>query len=96
MQALSGIMYHSLGGFASGSFYMPFDKVKKWAWESYWISRCFFSWLIVPPLAAWITVPGFAEIITSSPGRIISLTYFIGSCGVLETLRSYFKTKKQY
>jgi len=34
MQALLGVLYHSIGGFASGSFYMPFNKVKGWAWES--------------------------------------------------------------
>jgi L-rhamnose-H+ transport protein len=54
-------LFHSLGGFAAGSFYKPFDKVKNWDWESYWIVGGLFSWLIVPPLAAWITVPGFAE-----------------------------------
>jgi L-rhamnose-H+ transport protein len=25
-----GLLFHSIGGFASGSFYMPFDKVKNW------------------------------------------------------------------
>ncbi len=65
MQVIFGILYHSLGGIASGSFYMPFNKVKGWAWESFWIVGGLFSWLIVPPLAAWLTVPGFAEIISS-------------------------------
>jgi L-rhamnose-H+ transport protein len=78
MQALLGILYHSIGGFASGSFYMPFDKVKGWAWESYWIIGGLFSWLIIPPLAAWITVPGFAEIISASTAQILSITYFMG------------------
>ena len=66
MQALLGIFFHSIGGFASGSFYMPFKKVKDWACESYWIIGGLFSWLIVPPIAAWLTVPGFAEIIIAA------------------------------
>ncbi len=37
MNVLLGLLFHSIGGFASGSFYMPFNKVKGWAWESYWI-----------------------------------------------------------
>lgn len=78
MHSILGVLFHSLGGFAAGSFYKPFDKVKNWAWESYWIVGGLFSWLIVPPLAAWITVPGFAEIISASSGSIISLTYFMG------------------
>lgn len=78
MQALLGILYHSIGGIASGSFYMPFNKVKNWAWESYWIVGGLFSWLIVPPLAAWLTVPGFAEIIAASSGQILYFTFLMG------------------
>ena len=78
MQVLFGILYHSIGGFASGSFYMPFNKVKGWAWESYWIVGGLFSWLIVPPLAAWLTVPGFAEIIAASSSQILFFTFLMG------------------
>jgi L-rhamnose-H+ transport protein len=78
MQVLLGILYHSLGGIASGSFYMPYNKVKGWAWESYWIVGGLFSWLIVPPLAAWITVPGFAEILSAGSSQILFFTFFMG------------------
>jgi len=78
MQVLFGILYHSIGGFASGSFYMPFNKVKGWAWESYWIIGGLFSWLIVPPLAAWITIPGFADIIAAASQQIIYITFILG------------------
>ena len=36
------------------------------------------SWLIVPPLAAWITVPGFAEIIAASSSQILFFTFIMG------------------
>ncbi len=47
MQALLGVIFHFIGGFASGSFYIPYKQVKGWAWESYWIVGGLFSWLIV-------------------------------------------------
>jgi L-rhamnose-H+ transport protein len=78
MQTLFGIIFHFFGGFASGSFYMPFKKVKGWHWESYWIVGGLFSWLIVPPLAAWLTVPGFADIIAHTPGSVIQYTIMFG------------------
>ncbi len=78
MQTILGIIYHSIGGFASGSFYMPFNKVKKWSWESYWIVGGIFSWLIVPPLAAWFTVPGFADIISNTTSSVLYFTFFMG------------------
>ncbi len=78
MQALLGVLFHSLGGAAAGSFYMPFNKVKKWAWESYWIIGGLFAWLIVPPLAAWLTVPGFTEIIAASSNQVLFIIYIMG------------------
>jgi len=78
MQIIFGVIFHFIGGFASGSFYIPYKKVKGWAWESYWIVGGIFSWLIVPPLAAYLTIPGFAEIIRHTSGSILGLTYFFG------------------
>src|SRR5665647_1388162 len=78
MNALLGIFFHSIGGFASGSFYMPFNKVKGWAWESFWIIGGLFSWLIVPPLAAWLTIPHFTEIIAAASMQILVIVFILG------------------
>lgn len=78
MQIIFGVIFHFIGGFASGSFYIPYKKVKGWAWESYWIVGGIFSWLIVPPLAAYLTIPHFGEIIQHTSGAILGLTYFFG------------------
>lgn len=78
MQVLLGVIFHFIGGFASGSFYMPFKKVKGWHWESYWIIGGLFSWLIVPPLAAYLTIPGFSEIIATTGSGVIGYTYLFG------------------
>jgi L-rhamnose-H+ transport protein len=78
MGVILGVLFHFIGGFASGSFYMPFKKVKGWSWESYWIIGGLFSWLIVPPLAAWLTLPGFSEIISATPPETIRYTIIFG------------------
>ena len=78
MQAILGVFFHFIGGFASGSFYVPFKRVKLWSWESYWIIGGLFSWLIVPPLAAYLTVPGFAAIIHQTDASTLWWTYFWG------------------
>lgn len=78
MGVLLGVIFHFIGGFASGSFYIPYNKVKKWAWESYWIVGGLFSWLIVPPLAAWLTVPGFSDIIANTDSTTLMWTYIMG------------------
>ena len=78
MQVLLGVIFHFIGGFASGSFYMPYKKVRKWNWESYWIIGGLFSWIIVPPVAAYLTVPGFSGIISVSSGETIRYTILFG------------------
>ena len=78
MGVILGVLFHFIGGFASGSFYMPYKKVKGWSWESFWIVGGLFSWLIVPPLAAYLTIPGFMDIIKSSTGSVLGTTYLMG------------------
>src|SRR5258706_6095031 len=78
MAVILGVIFHFIGGFASGSFYIPFKKVKGWHWESYWLIGGLFSWLIVPPLAAYLTIPGFADIIRQTDGIILARTYVFG------------------
>lgn len=78
MSIILGVIFHLIGGFASGSFYMPFSKVKGWSWESFWIVGGLFSWLIVPPLAAWLTLPGFSEVISSASSSTIFYTILFG------------------
>ncbi len=78
MQIILGVIFHFIGGAASGSFYIPFKKVKGWSWESYWIIGGLFSWLIVPPLAAYLTIPAFAEIISNTDNSILKVTFIMG------------------
>jgi len=78
MAVILGVIFHFIGGFASGSFYIPYKKVKGWHWESYWIVGGLFSWLIVPPIAAYLTIPGFAEIITGGNASTLFSTYIFG------------------
>jgi L-rhamnose-H+ transport protein len=78
MQVISGLIYHLIGGISSGSFYMPYKKVKNWAWENYWLVGGLFSWLIIPFLAAWLTIPNFMDIIKQADSGTFKFTYLMG------------------
>lgn len=78
MNALAGVLFHFIGGFASGSFYVPYKKVRDWSWEAMWILGGLFSWIIVPPIAAWITIPNFVDIISNTSASTIGYTYLFG------------------
>ncbi|MFL9484045.1 L-rhamnose/proton symporter RhaT [Chitinophagaceae bacterium LWZ2-11] len=79
MGVILGVIFHFIGGFASGSFYIPFKKVKGWNWETYWLIGGIFSWLIVPPLAAYLTIPDFTAIIKATDAKTLGLTYLFGT-----------------
>jgi L-rhamnose-H+ transport protein len=78
MAVVLGVLFHFIGGFASGSFYMAFKKVRLWSWETYWVIGGLFSWLIVPPLAAALTLPGYPSIISNADTSVIAVTYIMG------------------
>lgn len=78
MQVILGVIYHFIGGFASGSFYIPYKKIRGWSWESYWIIGGLFSWLVVPPLAAYLTIPNFSNIIAEADFSVLKWTYIMG------------------
>ncbi len=73
-----GVLLHCIGGFAAGSFYIPFKKVQKWAWESYWLVNGFFSWIIAPWVVAFLTCPNLLDVLRSVPGKTLFWTYFFG------------------
>ena len=79
MNALLGVIFHFLGGFSSGSFYLPYKKVKGWKWETFWLIGGVFSWIIVPPLAAFLTIPDFWTIIRNESSSILGLTFLFGA-----------------
>ncbi|GGH07029.1 L-rhamnose/proton symporter RhaT [Sphingobacterium alkalisoli] len=78
MNAIAGVIFHFIGGFASGSFYVPYKKVKDWSWEAMWILGGLFSWIIVPPIAAYLTIPNFMEIIQNTDSSILGYTFLFG------------------
>jgi L-rhamnose-H+ transport protein len=76
--ALLGVVFHWLGGLASGSFYVPYKGVKKWSWETYWLVGGFFSWIICPLLLASILTKDVFGVLSSQTAATLGWTYFFG------------------
>jgi len=73
-----GVVLHAIGGLAAGSFYLPFKKVRKWAWESYWLVGGLFSWVIAPWVVGLLTSPRLLDVLHTAPGSAILWCYLFG------------------
>src|SRR5678809_45698 len=73
-----GVLYHWLGGLASGSFYVPYRGVKRWAWETFWLAGGFFSWIIAPWFFALLMTRDLLPVLHETPGTVIFWTFFFG------------------
>jgi L-rhamnose-H+ transport protein len=72
-----GILYNALGAFCAASFYIPFRKVRGWAWETYWNVGNTLAYAIVPVIAAFVTVPDLVSVLRASPpGSIVYCCVF--------------------
>jgi L-rhamnose-H+ transport protein len=74
-----GVVFHWLGGLASGSFYVPYRGVRKWAWETYWLAGGFFSWIIAPWVMAWAITPDLLGVLREAPWVNLRWAYIFGA-----------------
>jgi L-rhamnose-H+ transport protein len=75
---LLGVVFHWLGGLASGSFYVPFRNVKRWSWETYWLVGGVFSWIIAPWTLGLILAADLPAVLRETPGTTLFWCYFWG------------------
>ena len=74
-----GVFFHWLGGLASGSFYVPYKGVRKWAWEVYWLVGGFFSWIICPWVLATLMTNDAVGVLSQQTWGTLWWTYFFGA-----------------
>ncbi|MEE9372837.1 MAG: L-rhamnose/proton symporter RhaT [Saprospiraceae bacterium] len=78
MGALIGVILHAIGGFAAGSFYIPFKMVKKWKWESAWFVLGIAAWLLSPIIFASCTVSDLGNVLMSADSETNMWTFVFG------------------
>jgi L-rhamnose-H+ transport protein len=74
-----GVLFHTIGGLAAASFYLPYRRVRGWSWETYWITGGVFSWLLAPIIAALILVPDTFGILGAAPSGALFNAWLLGA-----------------
>jgi L-rhamnose-H+ transport protein len=75
---LLGVVFHWLGGLASGSFYVPYKGVRKWSWETFWLAGGMFSWFICPWIGALLLSHDLFSVLRESQPYDFWMTYLMG------------------
>lgn len=75
---LLGVFFHWLGGLASASFYVPYKRVRGWAWEVYWLTGGLFSWLIAPWVFATLRTEHLWHVLSATPNSTLTWCWFWG------------------
>jgi L-rhamnose-H+ transport protein len=76
---LLGVVFHWLGGLASGSFYVPYKGVRKWSWETFWLAGGMFSWFICPWIGALLLSHDLFSVLRESQPYDFWMTYLMGA-----------------
>lgn len=75
-----GTLIFAIGGLAGAVFYVPFKKVKDWAWESYWLVYAIFGLILVPWVLALTTSPNVLAVLGAAPRNEL---VYCSVCGVI-------------
>ena len=73
-----GVLFHWLGGLASGSFYVPYRGVRRWSWETYWLVGGFFSWIIAPWVLGGLMTKDLVAVLSETPSKTLFWAFFFG------------------
>ncbi|MEA4974475.1 MAG: L-rhamnose/proton symporter RhaT [Paludibacter sp.] len=85
MNTVIGLFIIALGSMGQSSSYVPINKVKTWAWESFWLVQGVFAWLVFPYLGALLAVPeghSLLAVLSSGEGAALKALFFGALWGV--------------
>jgi len=74
-----GLILIASGAFSSGSFAIPFGKIKNWNWETYWFIYSIGAYIIFPLIACLIFAPGFLNIYRDVPSEVLLKVFLLGA-----------------
>lgn len=73
-----GVFLHTLGGLAAASFYVPYKRVRGWAWEVFWLIGGIFSWIVAPWVLAVLTTPNLGRVLGGATPAQLFWPWFFG------------------
>ena len=74
-----GIALHAIGAILAATCYTPQKQVKRWSWQTYWITQAAFCWFLLPLLGAWLTIPELGAVLREAPRDAMLKSFLLGA-----------------
>ena len=75
---LLGVGLHTVGAGLSANCYSPQKYVKRWSWETYWLTQAAWCWFLWPLIGACLTIPHLAQVLAEAPRDRMWLSFLLG------------------
>lgn len=76
---LLGVSWHAVGAFFAATCYTPQKRVRRWSWQTYWLTQASFCWLLLPLLGAALTIPDLFTVLREAPRSAMLNSFLLGA-----------------
>jgi L-rhamnose-H+ transport protein len=76
---LLGVALHGVGAFFAATCYTPQKQVKRWSWQTYWLTQAAFCWFLLPIVGAMVTIPDLAAVLREAPRGAMLQSFLLGA-----------------
>jgi L-rhamnose-H+ transport protein len=73
-----GVLLHGVGACFAATCYTPQKQVKRWSWQTYWLTQAAFCWFLLPILGAMLTIPDLAAVLREAPRGAMLNSFLLG------------------
>lgn len=75
---LFGVFLHAIGATFAATCYAPQKRVRRWSWQTYWLTQASFCWFLLPIVGAWFTIPHLGAVLAEAPREAMRNTFLLG------------------
>lgn len=74
-----GVLLHGVGACFAATCYTPQKQVKRWSWQTYWLTQAAFCWFLLPILGAVLTITDLAQVLHEAPRGPMLNSFLLGA-----------------
>jgi L-rhamnose-H+ transport protein len=74
-----GVALHAVGAIFAATCYTPQKQVKRWSWQTYWVTQAAFCWFLLPIIGAWLTIPELGTVLREAPRDAMLKSFLLGA-----------------